>query len=89
METKDVVSIEGIGKEDPAAFSVLSRMARMMSKQISQKGTIGKLEVMKDKSKVKLRLIFNEGLTESEGEDKNVFFAFGKAQQDLFKKLGF
>lgn len=89
METKDVVSIDGIGKEDHAEFSVLSRMARMMSKQISQKGAIGKLEVIKDKSKVKLRLIFNEGLTESEGEDNNVFFAFGKAQQDLFKKLGF
>ena len=87
METKDTIQIEGMEKEDPARLSVISRMASMMSKQLSQKGKIEKLEIIKYEQKVKMRLLLDTALTESEGEDKNLFFAFGKAQEGLFKKL--
>lgn len=88
METKEGIQIEGLEKEDPARISVLSRMASMMSKQIGEKGKIEKFEIIKDDSTVRMRLLLNATLTESEGKDKNLFFAFGKAQHGLFKKLG-
>lgn len=85
---KESIFIEGMSKEDPVKLSILSRMANMMLKQLSQKGSVEKLEIAKEKDKVKLRIIFNEELNETEGEDKNLFFAFGKAQQQMLKKIG-
>lgn len=85
---KESIFIEGMDKEDPVKLSLLNRMASLMVKDISQKGSVEKLEIIKDKSKVKMCLVFNAEVNESEGEDKNLFFAFGKAHQQMLQKIG-
>lgn len=87
MEMREGIFFEGIETEEPARRSVINRMAGMLSKQVSQKGKIEKLEIIKNNGAVKIRLLMNSTLLESEGEDKNLFFAFGKARDDLLKKL--
>jgi len=82
------IFIEGMDKEDPVKLSILNRMASLMIKDISQKGSVEKLEITKEKSKIRMCLIFNDEHNESEGEDKNVFFAFGKAHQQMLRKIG-
>jgi len=87
VETKEGIVIEGMDNEDPARLSVINRMASMLSRQLSQQGGLEKLEITKTDKKIKMRLLLNSILTESEAEDKNIFFAFGKAQKGLLEKL--
>lgn len=87
MENKDAIYLEGLEQEDPAKRFLINRMAFMLSKQISDKNDIEKLEIRKEDNKISMRLIYNSVVTESEAEDKNLFFAFGKAQKELLNKL--
>lgn len=87
METNGII-IEGLNDEDPARLSLLKRMTGALFIQAGKKGSVEKLEILKDENKLKMRLLLDSINYESEGEDKNLFFAFGKAQKDLLKRLG-
>ena len=87
MGNEDSICFEGIDMEDPAKRFLLNRMAFMLSKKITTKNDIEKLEIKKDQNRITMRLLYNSKLTESAAEDKNLFFAFGKAQDALLKKL--
>lgn len=86
METNGIV-IEGLNDEDPARLLLLKRMTSALFAQAGKKGPVEKLEILKNENKLKMRLLLGSINYESEGEDKNLFFAFGKAQKELLKKL--